>query len=218
MEVAPKATSGKMYWRFIGITFFIFLLIFALAEAMGLHFMDSTEQMRTWTLPVAALVGVALLAADIFLPVPSSVIMVANGSLFGLVGGSLLSIVGGLGAALIGYWMGQKGKGLLKRWFRPQDFEVGDRFFARWGISSVIVSRPVPLIAETISVAAGAGNLGWKKMLWGSLLGTVPTAVAYAWAGAYLESYNAGIYAFLAVVGFAGIFVTLGYLLQRNKR
>ncbi len=217
MEAAPKSPSGKIYWRFIGITFFTFLLIFALAEAAGLHFLESSEQMGEWSLPAAALIGILLLAADVFLPVPSSMIMFANGTLFGFVGGSALSIVGGVGAAMIGYWMGQKGKGLLDKWIRPQDFAVGDRFFARWGISSVIVSRPVPLIAETISVAAGAGNLGWKKMLLGSLLGTVPTAIAYAGAGAYAQSFDAGIYAFLAVIGVAGIFVGLGYFLQKGR-
>ena len=216
MEAVPKSPNSKIYWRFIGITFFTFLLIFALAEAAGLHFLESSEQMREWSLPAAALIGIALLAADVFLPVPSSMIMFANGTLFGFAGGSALSIVGGVGAAMIGYWMGQKGKGLLEKWIRPQDFAVGDRFFARWGISSVIVSRPVPLIAETISVAAGAGNLGWKKMLLGSLLGTVPTAMAYAWAGTYAQSFDAGIYAFLGVIGVAGIFVGLGYFLQKG--
>lgn len=217
MDDVQKPSSAKHYWRFIGITFFTFLLIFAAAESMGLRFLESSEQMAEWALPVAALIGVLLLAADVFLPVPSSMIMVANGTLFGFWGGAALSIVGGIAAALIGYWMGKYGKGLLQRWFRPEDFAVGDRFFARWGISSVIVSRPVPLIAETISVAAGAAEMGWKKLLLGALMGTVPTAIAYAWAGTRLESDNAGILAFLAVVGVAGIFVITGFILQRKK-
>jgi uncharacterized membrane protein YdjX (TVP38/TMEM64 family) len=206
-----------MYWRFIGATFFIFLLMFAAAEAMGIHLLDSADQFGQWTLPVAAAVGVALLVADIVLPVPSSMIMVAHGSLFGFAGGAALSVVGSMGAALMGYWLGRQGKQWLNRWFRPEDFTVGDRFFAQWGIASVILSRPIPLISETVSVAAGAGNLGWKRMLLGAFLGTVPTALAYAWAGAYLGTEEAGIYAFLAVVGVAGVFVTLGLVMRKRK-
>lgn len=218
MPETTQPRAAKMYWRFIGITFFTFLLLFALAEAMGVEFLKSPEQMGEWALPVAALVGVALLVADIFLPVPSSMIMVAHGTLFGVVGGSLLSIAGSIGAAMVGYWLGGRGKHWLGRWFQSADFAVGDRFFARWGVFAVIVSRPVPLINETISIAAGAGNLGWKKMLMGALLGTVPTAIAYAWAGTTLGGQDVGIYAFLGVIGVSGVFVGLGYLLQGRKK
>lgn len=218
MEKTAKTANTRMYWRFLGITFFVFLLIFAISEALGLHLLEDADVMQEWTLPVAALVGVGLLMADVFLPVPSSMIMVAHGTLFGFVGGALLSVMGGVGAALVGYWIGKKGKSMLRRWFDPQAFEVGDRFFARWGIASVILSRPVPLIAETVSVAAGASNLEWKKMTLGSLLGILPISLAYSWVGAYLGSGNAGIWAFLGVVGVAGIFVTAGYLVQRGKQ
>ena len=218
MAETTPSRGAKMYWRFIGITFFTFLLLFIVAEALGVEFLKSPEQMGEWTLPVAATVGVLLLVADILLPVPSSMVMVAHGSLFGVVGGSALSIVGSVGAAMIGYWLGSGGKRWLSKWFGAEDFAVGNRFFAQWGVFSVIVSRPIPLINETISIAAGAGNLGWKKMLLGALLGTLPTAIAYAWAGTHLGAQDVGIYAFLAVIGVSGLFVGLGFLLQRNKK
>lgn len=218
MSETTASRPAKMYWRFIGITFFTFLLLFALAEAAGVEFLKGPEQMGEWALPVAALVGVLLLTADILLPVPSSMIMVAHGTLFGVVGGSILSILGSIAAAMIGYWLGGRGKQWLGRWFQPADFAVGDRFFERWGVFAVIVSRPVPLINETISIAAGAGNLGWRKMVLGALLGTVPTAIAYAWAGTTLGAQDVGIYAFLGVIGVSGIFVGLGYLLQGRKQ
>lgn len=217
MEATPYVGSQKRYWRFLTLTFFTFLLIFALSEAAGLHLLRDTQSMQGWALPVAAAVGISLLVADVFLPVPSSMIMVAHGTLFGFVGGAFISVLASVGAAMLGYWIGKKGKHLLRRWFSPEDFAIGDRFFERWGIVSIIVSRPVPLIAETISIAAGASKLDWKKMLLGSLLGTLPTAAIYAWVGAYLGSGDAGIWAFLAVIAFAGIFVTTGYLIRRFK-
>jgi uncharacterized membrane protein YdjX (TVP38/TMEM64 family) len=216
-DTAPPASS-KLYWRFLGTTFFTFLLLFALAQALGLEFLSGPEEMGQWALPVAALVGVGLLIADIVLPVPSSMIMVAHGTLFGVAGGAALSVLGTMTAAMTGYWLGKKGKRWLSRWFEPAHFAIGDRFFARWGVFAVIVSRPIPLINETISIAAGAAELSWQRMLLGSFLGSAPTALAYAWAGTQMGAQDVGLYAFLGVIGVSGAFVGLGWLIQRRKK
>lgn len=218
MTETTQSTSAKIYWRFLGVTFFTFLLLFALAEALGLEFLRSPDEMGEWALPVAALVGVALLTADIVLPVPSSMVMVAHGTLFGVAGGAALSVLGTMSAAMIGYWLGKKGKRWLTRWFEPAHFAIGDRFFARWGVFAVIVSRPIPLINETISIAAGAAELSWQRMLLGTLLGSAPTALAYAWAGTQMGAQDVGLYAFIGVIAVSGAFVGLGYLVQRWKQ
>lgn len=51
---------------------------------------------------VAAAVGVGLLVADVVLPVPSSVVMVAHGALFGVGLGAALSMLGRIGNAVVG--------------------------------------------------------------------------------------------------------------------
>lgn len=45
---------------------------------------------------------IALLGADLFLPIPSSLIMVLSGAAFGVVWGSVVSLVGSVG----GEWLG----------------------------------------------------------------------------------------------------------------
>jgi uncharacterized membrane protein YdjX (TVP38/TMEM64 family) len=62
----------------------------------------------------AALVGVGLLVGDVVLPVPSSLVMLAHGALFGVVLGALLSLVGTVGAALVGVWIGRRGGRVLR--------------------------------------------------------------------------------------------------------
>ena len=51
----------------------------------------------------SALAVIGLLAADLFLPIPSSIIMVLSGAAFGVLWGSLLSFTGSVGGEWLGF-------------------------------------------------------------------------------------------------------------------
>ena len=195
--------SLKRFLSVSGLILGTFLLVFVLAEAVGFNFLKEVEQMDDMLLPLAALLGLALLAGDVFLPVPASLIMIAFGSLFGLAGGAVLSLVGGVLAALLGYGLGRMGKSRFARWFGQGALDEGQRIFKRHGLWAVVVSRPIPLISETIAVVAGSADYDFRKMLLGSFIGTLPAAIIYAWAGATLRTDDLGIWPFLIVFGIA---------------
>ena len=67
--------------------------------------LDALPHFEGRSLGAAALVRISLLAADILLPIPSSVVMTFNGSLFRLIPGAIVSLVGLLIGAVIGYWL-----------------------------------------------------------------------------------------------------------------
>ncbi len=158
--------------------------VFLAVEALGL---DVLTDPRPWLQEHrgrAALVGVGLLVADVLVPVPSSVVMTAHGAVFGPVLGALLSLVGGLGAALVAFGLGRRGGPLLDRLVPERERRRADALLRRWGALAIVVTRPVPLLAETVLVLAGAGPLGWRRAAVASLLGSVAPAVLYALAGA----------------------------------
>ena len=105
----------KKYLTIVGCLLLFFLLTFLIVEQLNLpivadpHYFMSTKSIGT------AVAGVALLTVDVFLPIPSSLIMIANGAIFGLALGSLLSVVGNLSAASIGFLIGRKRGALLDR-------------------------------------------------------------------------------------------------------
>jgi hypothetical protein len=73
------------------------LLLFFVVQALQLPFLaEDTSFLLSQKKWVAALAGVGLLLVDVIAPVPSSIVMLANGMLFGMIGGTLLSVVGGL--------------------------------------------------------------------------------------------------------------------------
>src|SRR5262245_9136493 len=98
-----------------------FTILFLIVEALGVPLLsDPTPWMKHGGI-VAAVVGVGLLIADVLLPVPSSLVMVAHGALFGVVIGTLLSLLGSVGAALFGFAIGRRGGRLLERIVTPAE-------------------------------------------------------------------------------------------------
>jgi uncharacterized membrane protein YdjX (TVP38/TMEM64 family) len=148
---------------------------------------------------------VALLAADLFLPIPSSVIMVLSGAAFGVVWGGLLSLVGSIG----GEWLGFE---LVRRYGRRASAKmVGDdelarlsRVFTRHGAAAVVVTRALPVAMETMSVVAGLSAMRRSTFLLASLLGTAPIVFVYAYAGAVSRQVGSLLPAIVMLVAVAG--------------
>src|SRR3954468_1108695 len=76
-----------------------FLAGFGIAEALGIPLLTDPMPALRAAGPLAGAIGVGLLIADVVLPVPSSVIMIAHGALFGVWIGSILSLVGSVGCS-----------------------------------------------------------------------------------------------------------------------
>lgn len=128
---------------------------------------------------------VTLLAVDLFLPVPSSLVMVLSGAAFGVLWGSVLSLVGSIGGEWLGFELVRKyGKRASRRIVGDEEIARLEHFFARHGAAAVVVSRALPVLMETMSVVAGLSTMRRSTFLWTSLVGTAPIVVIYAYAGA----------------------------------
>jgi len=167
----------------------LMLAVFGVVEALELPLLVDPLPMLGEGSAAAAALSVAILTSDAVLPVPSSILMVANGTLFGAVAGSALSLLGAMGSALLAYYLGRRGGRLLAALSSPRQIEGAERFFARWGGLAVILSRPLPIVAETIAMLAGAGRMPLGRFTAGALAGNVPICVAYGVAGAAADRY-----------------------------
>jgi uncharacterized membrane protein YdjX (TVP38/TMEM64 family) len=206
----------KAYAVVAGVVFAAFTVIFVIGEMSGGPLLsDPSPWLRQADGP-AALVGVGLLVADAVLPVPSSLVMIAHGAVFGVALGTLLSLLGSLGTMLVGFAIGRRGEPLVARFASPSDRTTAERLLARWGTLAIVVTRPVPLLAETVAVLAGASSLGWKKAMVAALIGSVPAAVIYALAGATVAGFGSAILVFGAVVVLAGCAWLIGQAMERR--
>jgi uncharacterized membrane protein YdjX (TVP38/TMEM64 family) len=60
----------------------------------------------------------------------------------------------------------------------------------RRGVLAVLLSRPLPLLAETVAVMAGASSLRWSRVLPAAAIGSLPEVVAYSLAGAIAPGFD----------------------------
>jgi uncharacterized membrane protein YdjX (TVP38/TMEM64 family) len=200
----------RRYWAISGVLLAVLLLLFLLVEALGIPILEDPSPWLQRGGVVAALVGVGLLVVDVVLPVPSNLVMIANGALFGVVVGTLLSLVGSLAAALLGFGLGRRGGPLVARFVSPAERAYADRLLDRWGALAIVVTRPVPLVAELVTILAGASPLGWGRAALAALAGSLPAALLYAVAGATSASLESGALVFALVLLVAAVFGILG--------
>ena len=157
---------------------------------------------------------VSLLALDVFLPVPSSVIMVLSGALFGVVPGALLALVGSVSGEWLGFELVRRyGQRMATALIGENETDKFYRFFEQHGIMAVIVTRPLPIVMETFSVIAGLSQMSRSAFLAASLAGTAPIVLVYAYAGAV--SREAGSLVPAAVI-LAAVFGA-GWLWYRSR-
>jgi uncharacterized membrane protein YdjX (TVP38/TMEM64 family) len=178
----------------------VFLAIFGVLRLLPVAVLDDPVPLVSPDF-VGAVLGVGLLIGDVALPVPSSLVMIAFGGLFGAVTGTLLSLLGSVGAAVVGYLLGRwVGPVLLARVCSDAERARADKFVHRWGVIAVAGSRPIPILAETVMVAAGASRLGVGKTVVAAALGAVPASVMFAVAGALGGGGPSGLLVFGAAI------------------
>jgi uncharacterized membrane protein YdjX (TVP38/TMEM64 family) len=211
VDQGPARGPLTRYFLLIGGALTLFLVIFLVAEAFSVAVLDDPTPWLARGDAFDGLIGTALLIADVVLPVPSSVIMISYGALFGVVGGASLSLVGSLGAAMAGYAIGRcAGPPLLRSVCSEAEHARADRFVRRWGALAIAASRPVPLLAETVAIAAGASSLGVARTLVSAAAGSVPGAVLYAVAGAARVGAPSGLLMFGLVLAVATVLWLVG--------
>jgi uncharacterized membrane protein YdjX (TVP38/TMEM64 family) len=80
-----------------------------------------------------------------------------------------------------------------------------------------VVSRPLPLLAETITVLAGASPLGWGRAMLAALIGSLPPCLFYAWAGAASVGFEGSALVFAAVILLAAAVGYFGRKIERSR-
>jgi len=195
----------------------LFTIMFVIVEALGVPLLsDPTPWMKHGGV-LAACIGVGLLIADVLLPVPSSIVMVAHGALFGVLWGTVLSLIGSVGAAVFGFAIGRRSGRLLERAVTPAERARASSILTRWGTLAIIVTRPVPLLAETVAIMAGASSMSWRAVVLASIAGSLPPALLYALTGAAVADLQNTALMFGVVLLVAGLFWLIGMIFSHKE-
>ncbi len=128
--------------------------------------------------------GIALLVADIVLPVPSTVVMSALGWKYGWWLGGLICAAGSMLAGIIAYaacrWLGRGAAG----WIAGEEgLRRGEEIFEQRGGWLVAMSRWIPVLPEAVACLAGLSRMKWRVFLPALACGSVPLGFAFAAIG-----------------------------------
>ena len=134
------------------------------------------------------LLVVGLLATDILLPIPSSVISTLSGWQLGWFWGTMAKWIGMNAGAVIGFALSRRyGQPFALYFSRGRDLaqirEVSDRY----GPLVLVLTRAMPVFAEASVLMAGIHQLAWPRFLSAICLSNLGLAIAYATFGDYAE-------------------------------
>ena len=183
----------------------VFMIAFVVVEQLQLPLLTDPHPGSTAQGWAPGAIGVTLLIADVILPVPSSGVMIVQGAVYGVAVGAVLSVVGGTGATVVGFLLGRRGQAVLERWAGTEQQARAVALLDRYGVWAIIATRPVPMLAESVSIMAGTGRLRWWQVAWAGAVGNIVPAIGYAAVGAYAATFVNALTVFALVILVAGI-------------
>jgi uncharacterized membrane protein YdjX (TVP38/TMEM64 family) len=131
-----------------------------------------------------ALAFAGLLAADVALPVPSSLVSVLAARLLGFFPGCLTIWLGMTAGCLAGYWLGAKGGAkAAEKFVGAPELERARGLALRFGAPFLAVSRAVPVLAEASVILAGMTGMPLRRFMAVTSLSNLGIALIYSMLG-----------------------------------
>ena len=146
---------------------------------------------RPYSVPATMALIVGLLATDILLPTPSSMISTMGGVWLDWPLGTLASWIGMTIGAVIGFALARRFGQPFALWMsRAEDLQRMQGLSDRFGPAVLVISRGVPVLAEASVLLMGMHQLSWRRFLPAVLLSNLGIAFAYSAFGDYAEKHQ----------------------------
>ncbi|MBL7811154.1 MAG: VTT domain-containing protein [Bacteroidetes bacterium] len=204
-------------FRFWGLPF---LVIASVIVAIFLLFPGLETRAEEWVKsaadkPVIYISAVILLLAlDVYLPVPSSILLYANGYYLGLFAGSLVSLAGLTVGAILAYVSAS----VLPRRMEEKHKARAHMLLDRWGGGAIAFTRVVPVLSETVSLLCAWHRMRFSSYMFYHLLGIVPVSIIFAFCGYWGRQEQAFFIAFFTTIALSGLAWWWAYQSGNKKR
>jgi len=222
----------------IYIIIFIALIIISIFLVIYNYFIDTTFLysivVNIFVYPIQTLefwgiflfIGIMALQG-LIIPIPSEIVLLATGMIWGIFYGGIMGIIGSLAAGLLCFYISKKGgRPLAEKFVGKKAINMADNFIEKYGIWAILISRLLPFVAfDPISYASGIVEMDTKKYTLGTLIGAIPRAFFFAWLGSLfgIDPSNPNIEAqsalfnmiFLIIVAVLGTLFLVYYIYGR---
>jgi uncharacterized membrane protein YdjX (TVP38/TMEM64 family) len=135
---------------------------------------------RAWAL------GIALIWADLVLPLPQTAVIAALGIIYGTLLGGLLGSFGLITGGLLGYLlMLTSARRYVQCFVGPQSLHKVESWFDQSGAWAIVLTRSLPYsLPEAMVFLAGLARMPMAKFIAALTIGSAPTAFVFAAIGA----------------------------------
>ena len=190
--------------RWVALTIGIFALILVPFFLVGpqieqwtADFLSSASQYSI----MVAIVLILVLASDILLPIPSSLVSTAAGFFLGVLGGTLASLLGMTISCLLGYWLATHlGRPVAIRIVKEEELARLEGLYQRIGDAVMVVCRPIPVLAEASVWFAGLGRMRVGRYVLLVTLANLGVSAVYATVGALSATVSSFLLAFAGAI------------------
>jgi uncharacterized membrane protein YdjX (TVP38/TMEM64 family) len=216
MDDVPTISSQEPKKKALGAVWSSLIIVSAMVLSYMMFGEPNLDQLRHMPTTLLVVLGVLLLAADIFIPVPSTVVVVILAQTLGPIPAVVAGTVGISLGCLGGYVVGRLGR---KRSLRLVDEASSDRL-PNWlrgtsGIHLLALLRPVPIIGESSVVVAGLLGLKARDVLVATTLANLALVTAYVTLTAWADVWGGFVAAVLASWSLPAIAIGLYWFAQR---
>lgn len=225
MNLAPDGSSHSRFWSHRRLYLIVFTLVLIMLVP-ALVFEDDVDryfsgeaglnrlrQFGGW----AWLAGIGLIVADLVAPVPSTAVISGLGMIYGPIVGGLIGGVGSTLAGLVAF-TGCRAVGpkVARRLVGESDLELLNKFFNKYGLWAVALSRWMPLLPEALCCLAGLAGMRVGPFVASLACGSFAMGFAFGMLGqAYLDNPTAGLMVSAAVP--LAVWPPVHYLMRRNS-
>lgn len=124
----------------------------------------------------------------ILVPIPSELVLLSSGLIWGLLGGSILGIVGSMAAGILTYYIAVLGgRPMMERFLGQENLIVLDTYIEKYGVLAIIVARAFPFMPfDPISYASGFLKINFRSYCIATFIGSIIRCIFYAWLGSIL--------------------------------
>ena len=205
-------------WILVGALLLVAILVpFALLD----------REMTMWSLrwvsreagtPWIFVAVVALLAADVVLPVPSSLVSTAAGASLGFALGSVASIAGMTLCAQAGYLVGRRfGVPIVGRIVSNDALTMASQRLKGRATAALIMMRAVPVLAEASVLMAGVLRVNPVRFFATTFLANIGISVAYCAVGALALQWNSFLAAFAGAMAVPAVAIGAVRVYDRRR-
>ena len=159
------------------------------------YFITPVVELGAWGI---VLYFIFMAIQGVIAPLPSEVMLLATGLIWGIWLGSVMAQAGLIVAAILAYEIGLRGGKPVAEKFIGDDLYVIDYYMMKYGNPTLLITRAIPAISyDPISFAAGFLGIKRRDYYLTTIFGSIPRSLFFAFIGAQLRPEDGNISAVL---------------------